>query len=120
MVYSSGMYFPEIEDPQPESSNFSDNVWQNGMGGRCLEIAAVPEFPFRWTSVIMAFGKLWKHVGWFDETPAYQSCEDYDFWLRAAKAGASFTACANNCSATAVTGRLPPTWGAVGGNRCCA
>jgi hypothetical protein len=29
-------------------------------------------------------------AGWFDESVEYQSCEDYDLWLRAAKAGAVF------------------------------
>jgi len=41
------------------------------------------------TSVIMRRETFLK-AGWFDESPAYQSCEDYDLWLRAAKSGALF------------------------------
>jgi len=86
IVYSSGIIFRD-EDPQPDSEIFPTTFGKTD-GRQMFEMLlcrnSVPV-----TSVIMRRETL-EHVGWFDETPAYQSCEDYDLWLRAAKAGASF------------------------------
>ena len=86
VVYSSGIIFRD-EEPHDDSKVFPTTFGKTD-GRQTFEMLlyrnTVPV-----TSVIMR-REILEKAGWFDERPAYQSCEDFDLWLRAAKAGASF------------------------------
>jgi glycosyltransferase involved in cell wall biosynthesis len=86
VVYSSGFIFRE-DDAESESRIFPTSFGKTN-GPRMLDMLicrnTVPV-----TSVVMR-RETFLEAGWFEESAPYQSCEDYDLWIRAAKTGASF------------------------------
>lgn len=68
-------------------------------------------------STVLCTATCLKQVGFFDETPEIQNCEDYDIWIRLLKAGARFYGIPDKLlryrmhpasSTSAAANRIPP------------